>query len=105
MTFKVHIECGYMGGQAENFGSAQNVLQKPVWSQTFLDPGTTSLAAEHGGQKDGEPVFTITTNNCVCFVAIGANPDPVNGPRKFLNGSERVTVFAEVGDKVAWIEA
>lgn len=105
-TNGIFSACGVRvhGGQGENFGPAQGVLQKPLWSQTFTAPGTTTEAAGHGGQKDGEPVFTIFTHGHR-FVAIGSAPDPVNGPRRFIKAWEQVTIFAEKGDKVAWVIA
>lgn len=100
----VHVECGYVGGQGENWGSAQTILQKPEWSETFAAPGATVKAAGHGGEKDGEPVFTIFAQSHI-FVAIGPTPDAVTGPRRLIKSWEQVTIFAAKGDRLAWVPA
>lgn len=100
----VHVECGFVGGQAENWGSAQTILQKPEWSETFSTPGATVKAAGHGGGKDGEPVFTIFAQSHV-FVSIGPDPDAANGPRRLIKAWDQVSIFAAKGDRLAWTSA
>lgn len=105
----VHIACGYAGGSGRN-GQTLPTTQKPAWSETMAEPGTTAQAAPAvGGQRDGDPMFLIATSLAI-FVAVGPNPNAVTGPRIFIapatvNGVGYLPIFADPGDKVAWVAA
>lgn len=102
----VHIACAYAGGFGRN-GIHVRAMSAPVWSQTMATAGTTQAAPL--GTADGDPIFEINPAVDI-WLAIGPNPDAVNGPRSFvfkvsdgsIGGAYR---FGKPGDKVAWVAA
>ena len=97
----VHIECGYAGGQGigDNYFALRKTL---VWSETLAGPGTTSNSAPAANPKTtGSPIFSIIASQAI-FYATGLNPDPVNGPRRFLGAGIKEDLFVNQDDKFAW---
>ncbi len=99
----VHIACGYIGAAGWN-GAAQALLGSIAWSQTMASAGTTSQGAPSISQATGAPSYEIYASIDV-YVAIGPNPDPVNGPRIFVPALTTRNVFCNGNDKLAWAVA
>ena len=99
----LHVVCGFTGGAGEN-GTMTPLIKRITWSETFAAGGKTTHAAPEGGQINGDPIFRISTA-VAAFVAVGPDPDPVNGPRLYIAAGETNDTFVEPGDKLAWVAA
>lgn len=104
-----YIACGFVGGTGRN-GETVTGLQAPLWSVNLPTAGTTTQVAPNGSYQDGEPIIFVNTS-VDAFVAVGPNPDAVNGPRLYCKKEgDMVTnsgllIFVKPGDKVAWAPA
>jgi hypothetical protein len=99
----LHVVCGFTGGAGEN-GNLTPLIRHIKWSQTLPSAGETEQAAPEGGQVNGDPIFRVIASLPV-FVAVGPDPDPVNGPRMYIPAGETIDTFVEPGDKLAWVAA
>lgn len=99
----VHITAGYTGpyGGAHGFVA---LLGRSVWSQTMASAGTTTNSAPVVSDLEREPIFSLYSSADI-YYALGPTPDATSGTRRFLPAATAQDVFANPGDKVAWILA
>lgn len=98
----LHVVQGYAGGIGAN-SSVQALIANPSWSETLDAAGTTVKAAE-AGTGTGRPIFRLRSGVDV-FVAIGPTPNATTGARFYIPAEFDYDIFANPGDKVAWIVA
>lgn len=98
----LHIVQGYAGGAGAN-SSIQALISNPQWSETLATAGTTTNAAVAGGGT-GRPIFRLRSA-ADAYVAVGPSPDATTGTRYAIPADTDYDVFANPGDKVAWIAA
>jgi hypothetical protein len=66
-------------------------------------PGTSTVAALFHGNS--QPLLSISAQAPI-FYAVGPNPDPINGPRRYYDPSfGREDIFCDPGDTFGWILA
>jgi hypothetical protein len=99
----LHVNCGY-AGPFQRRDAAVGILGRVAWSETMAAPGTTTNAAPANSDGAGEPMFQVYAATDA-FIAIGKSPNASTGPRVFVPAATRVEVYAEQGDKMAWIAA
>lgn len=97
----MHIACGYVGAPVYK-GTGQALMGRLVGSQTMSGAGTSTLVAPEATAQKGDPAFQVRASSD-SYVAVGPAPDATNGARHFIPANETVTVYADPGDKIAWI--
>jgi hypothetical protein len=99
----VHISCGYSGPNGGAHGQV-SLLGRAMWSQTMASAGTTTRVAPDISDSERESIFSLYASADI-YYALGVTPDAATGTRRFLPAATAVDVFAQPGDKVAWILA
>ena len=111
----VHITCAYVGGRRGLITHGMLLLGVVVWSRTMAAPGVTDEAAPESGEYQnpscGDASFEVRSSIDV-YVAFAPNPDASkavgttrNTARIFIPAGETRNVFANPGDRVAWVAA
>jgi hypothetical protein len=72
----------------------------------MAEPGVSSLASwpeDFPTDAEGDPVFSLYSSEDAYF-AIGADPDPILGARRFLAAKTSIDILGSRGggDRVAW---
>lgn len=103
----LHVAAGYAGAASNRWASVA-IIGRTVWSQTMASAGVTTNVAPPTRDVEGDPIFQVSTS-IDAFVAIGPNPDATNGPRQFIkansDGLGGMSLYANPGDKLAWVPA
>lgn len=99
----IHVTCGYAGPLTRR-DAAVGILGKRVWSETLSSASTTTNAAPANHDAAGEPMFQVYASTDA-FIALGKSPNASTGARVFVPAATRVGVYAEQGDKLAWVAA
>lgn len=93
----VHIT---FGPTRNDYGQDTLAFTTGCFSQTMASAGTT------GANPNNSVTLLEISASAPIFFAVGPNPDATNGVRRYMdpaNGS--YDMFANPGDKVAWIFA
>lgn len=99
----VHITAGY-AGPAYNRTFVAPILGKIAWSETMASAGTTALGAPDAREGAGMPIYRIQSAADV-YVAIAPSPNASTGTRTLVRAGVDYDIYAEPGDKVAWVAA
>ncbi len=99
----MHITCGYVGAPVYK-GTGQALMGKLTGAQTMASPGTATPVAPEATAQKGDPAFQVRAS-ADSYVSIGPAPDASSASslRHFIPANETVTIYAEPGDKIAWI--
>jgi hypothetical protein len=98
----LHVVAAYAGSYRRDTTMA--ILGRPVWSETLATAGTTTNAAPANSDSAGEPMFQVYAV-ADAFIAIGRSPNATTGARIFVPAASYVEVYAEQGDRLAWVAA
>jgi hypothetical protein len=100
----VHVACGYV---LERQGAALLSLVTGAVTSA-ASSGVTAFVAPNGsppvGIGTGNLAFEVNAAVDV-FVAIGPNPNAVNGPRLLVRAGVDRPLFCQPDDKLAWVAA
>ena len=99
----LHVACGYAGAVSARRDGMQ-ILGKLIWSETMASAATTALSAPEVNDLKGDPIFQVRAS-ADSYVAIAATPNATSGARLFVPAGDWVEMYAEPGDKLAWITA
>jgi len=98
-----HITAGY-AGPLYNRSFVAPIFGKISWSETMVSAGTTALGAPDAREGAGMPIFRVQSSADI-YVSIGAVPNASSGPRTLVRSGQDYDLYAEHGDKLAWVAA
>lgn len=111
----LHIACAYVGGRDGEITSGMLLMGAIVWSRTMAAPGVTDAVVPGVGQFPNPPFADAILEarpTIDIFMAWGPNPDASKAmgstrstARIFIPAGETRVVFADRGDRVAWVAA
>jgi hypothetical protein len=100
-----HIAAGYVQGRQS--AALLSIITDSVTSAAssgvtaFGGPSALNPPAGVGGVAPAFEVSVVADT----FVAIGVNPDAVNGPRTLVRAGTDRPFFCQAGDRLAWTAA
>lgn len=111
----VHITCAYVGGRDGEITQGMLLVGAILWSRTMAAPGVTDAVVPGAGEFPNPPfadaVFEVRPSLDI-FMAWGPSPDASKAmgstrstARIFIPAGETRDVFANRGDRVAWVAA
>lgn len=104
-TTGVHIAAGYV--QERQGVALLSIVTNSITSTAST--GVTDFVGPSGlnppaGAGSAAPAFEVSAT-VDTFVAVGAAPDAVNGPRMLVRAGTDRPMFCKAGDKLAWAAA
>jgi len=97
-----HVIAGYAGSSQPDKNQA--ILGKIAWSESPATGVATTNTAPAVGDALGQPIFRLRSSVDAYF-AVGKTPNPAASPRVFVPANTDYDVFADTGDRAAWVAA